>query len=168
MNIELIKDGKLPVKGTKYAACYDVYAREIIHESDSYVRVKLGFKSEIPDNCSVNLIPRSSITNSGWILCNSPGKIDEDFRGEWEARFRAFPTGINFTPIDVDVDCGDDSCESVSVPHYSLSYPDFPYQINDRVAQFELSLVTSVNMNIVDKVSETLRGEGGYGSTGKN
>ena len=172
LKIELI-DGNpiyIPEKGSVDAACYDVRAREIIKVNDGYYKVKLGFKSEIPVGFDGGLVPRSSITDTGWFIPNSPGTIDADFRGEWQARFRAQPNGTKWEMVEVEIGCKDcedgEECETMQVPITVLTYPEFPYKVEDRVAQFKLNKLVDTKITTVASLTDTVRGEGGYGSTG--
>lgn len=141
-NLMVVEGGKMPVKKTEGAACYDVYAREIIRVSSSYYKVKLGIKTEFPITNYCELADRSGTTDTGWCICNSLGFIDSDFRGEWQARFRPFQS-----------DNG--------IPH-------FPFKEGERVAQFIYKKKEDDEFSIVDKLTETDRGEGGHNSTGRD
>ncbi len=93
LKIKLIPGGKMPHKATDGAACYDLYAREVIEVNPFYYRVKLGVCMDIPEGYKVMLYPRSSVTNTGFGMCNSCGIIDTDYTGELEARFRPYEMG---------------------------------------------------------------------------
>ena len=141
IKIKLLSGGKLPVKATIDAACYDVYAREI--EVDAgYInaKIKLGFSTEIPKGYKGVLVPRSSFTNKGWVMANSPGQIDSDYRGEWMMKLESLDsTGF-----------------------------DFPFNEGDRVGQMYFEKVLDTELEITEDLSETERGDGGFGSTGKS
>ncbi len=83
-----------PEKATEGASCYDVWVSKIEHKKNNYVIAYLGFSSEIPEGWAAELKPRSGLTKTNWIMQNSPGEIDDDYRGEWQMRFKALPTGI--------------------------------------------------------------------------
>ena len=172
LKVELIDGNELftPLKATEFASCYDVRAREIKKVNDGYYKVKLGFKTEIPVGKGADLKPRSSITDTGWFMPNSPGEIDSDYRGEWQIRFRAQPNGTKWEMIEVEVGCKDcengEECEIMQVPVTVLTYPEFPYKVGDRVGQFKLTEVLDTQINITTSLSDTSRGEGGHGSTG--
>lgn len=130
---------KLPVKGSLHAACYDVYADSITFDGDK-VKVGLGFKTEIPVGYKGIIVPRSNLTKYSWVLNNSFGVIDADYRGEWMSIF---------TPIQI-----------------GSIVPDFPYGVGDRVAQIYFEKVLDIDFEEVTELSDTQRGEGGFGSTG--
>ena len=130
----------VPSRGSLDAACYDVYAHSIVHKDDGKVVVGLGFKTEIPVGYKAVLVPRSNLTKYNWVMNNSIGIIDADYRGEWMCIF---------TPIQI-----------------GSIVPDFPYNVGDRVAQFYLDEVYNIAFLEVTALSDTNRGEGGFGSTG--
>lgn len=129
-------DVQLPVKGSRDAACYDVYAYKVKEKGFGKVEVELGFKTEIPIGFKGIIIPRSNLTKHKWSINNSPATIDADFRGSWK---------IIFT---------------------SAGQMLFPYKEGDRVAQMYFEKVLEVEFEEVDELTETTRGEGGFGSTG--
>ena len=132
---------KLPFKGSLDAACSDVYAHSITFENDKMV-IGLGFKTEIPKGFRGVLIPRSNLTKHLWMMNNSIGIIDADYRGEWK---------MILTPLNGD-----------------LITNALPYGTGDRVGQIYFEAVTPVEFIEVDELSETERGTGGFGSTGLN
>ena len=132
----LADDVQLPVKGSSHAACYDVYARYITGNGNK-ITVGLGFATEIPEGWKGVMIPRSNLTKHNWVLNNSMGIIDSDYRGEWKAIFT--PLGPNL---------------------------GFPYNIGDRVAQIYFDKVEDVTFIETNDLEDSDRGEGGFGSTG--
>ena len=86
---------------------------------------------------SLDLRPRSSIWKTGMVLSNAVGTIDELYRGE------------------------------VSAVFYHV-FPDMPrYRVGDRIGQIKLGITLPLEFEKVDELGRTLRGDGGYGSTGK-
>jgi dUTP pyrophosphatase len=139
---KVTEDARMPYKGSEHAAAYDVYAHSITSENGK-VKVGLGFKTEIPKGYKGILVPRSNLTKYNWVINNSYGVIDSDYRGEWMAIFTAIP-GKEFA---------DD-------------YQDFPYGVGDRVAQIYFEEVLPVSFDVVPELEQSERGEGGFGSTG--
>ena len=130
-------DAKLPTRGTYGAAGYDLYAPEVYTiPAGEVVCVKLGFATEMPHGVYGQIKDRSGFA-SKFDLEVCAGTIDNDYRGEWGVLLR------NHTLED-----------------------DFLGQAGDRIAQvvFDHYLVLSVNK--VDELQDTVRGEGGFGSTG--
>ena len=132
----LADDVQLPVKGSSHAACYDVYARYITGNGNK-ITVGLGFATEIPEGWKGVMVPRSNLTKHNWVLNNSMGIIDSDYRGEWKAIFT--PLGPNL---------------------------GFPYNVGDRVAQIYFDKVEDVTFIETKELEDSNRGEGGFGSTG--
>ena len=131
----------LPFKGSVDAACFDVYAHSITFENNKMV-IGLGFKTEIPRGYKGILMPRSNLTKHPWLMNNSMGVIDADYRGEWK---------MILTPLNGD-----------------LITNALPYGTGDRVGQIYFEAVTPVEFIEVEDLSETERGTGSFGSTGLN
>jgi len=137
---KVTEDARMPIKGSEQAAAYDVYAHSITDKGGYKMCVGLGFKTEIPRGYKGIIVPRSNLTKFNWVLNNSYGVIDSDYRGEWMAIF---------TPI---INGG--------------AVPEFPYGIGDRVAQIYFEEVLPVSFDVVPELEASERGEGGFGSTG--
>tara|TARA_B100000497_G_C7689441_1_gene418699 strand:- start:95 stop:553 length:459 start_codon:yes stop_codon:yes gene_type:complete len=146
--IKIIPGGQLPVKQDPRDACHDMYARQITEIQPGLVEVRLGVAIQPPGGYRIAIYPRSSISRSGWQLANSVGIVDNNYRGEILAVFSAKPMALD--------ECGLDT----------FLYPDFPYQVQDRVCQMELVTYGSTDWEVVDQLDDTRRGEGGFGSTG--
>lgn len=148
---KLYLDTVLPKKGSEHAACYDVVAREIIHNENNYnlVTVKLGFATDIPNGYKGVIVPRSSFTHKGWVMQNSPGQVDSDYRGEWMIKFEA--NRNNNIPRNGS----------------NLAGPKFPYKVGDRCAQIFFEKVEPIYWEETETLNDTVRNHGGFGSTGK-
>lgn len=146
---KLHKDAKLPTQGSVEAGGWDVYVTEIElapNMVNTYI-CKLGFALEVPKGYRVILVPRSSITKTNLIQQNSPGLGDSDYRGEYQYRFKQLPYGVDSE-------------------NENLLYPIFPIEVGDRIGQIYLEEVIDIEF-IESDLTETERGEGGFGSTGK-
>lgn len=155
------KKAVIPKQATEFAGGWDVVATEVIKQSDDFVICNLGFELEIPNSKELVLVPRSSLTSTHWTLQNSPGQGDPDFRGEYQYRFRALPTGVNkMSWIDEDHPIPQEVLE--------LTYPDFPYKVGERIGQVYLRDIIPIEWEEVEELDETKRGSGGYGHTGKD
>lgn len=101
--------------------------------------VKTGLFMEIPVGYEAQVRPRSGLAlKNGITVLNSPGTIDADYRGE------------------------------IGVILINLSQDLFEIQSGDRIAQLVFAQVEQAEWQLTDVLSETNRGEGGFGSTGKN
>lgn len=152
MNIKFKKlnvKAKIPSKGTKESACYDLFITKIIEYLPNMVEVRYGLSTEIPEGYKAVIVPRSSFSNKNWVMCNTPGQIDSDYRGEWISKFQALPNGFLDT-------------------NKQLNYSKFPYKEGERVTQFYIEKIQEFNIEEVTEINNTERGEGGFGSTNKN
>jgi dUTP pyrophosphatase len=138
----------VPTKATDYAGGWDVTCTEIEQKAEDFYVCKLGFAAALPYGYKLTIVPRSSITGTKWIMQNSPGLGDSDYRGEYQMRFRALP-------------------ESTNATMKTLQYPEFPFKVGDRVGQVYLEEVIPIKWEVVDELPDSHRGEGGFGSTGK-
>lgn len=128
----------MPIKGSDASACYDCYATSVEFDSENnVVSYGLGFSVEPPKGYRVDIRPRSSIYKTGLVLCNSIGTIDNDYRGQIFAKFYTSNAKI----------------ENI-------------YQVGDRVCQMMLVRDEPTQLVIVDNTTDTVRGDGGFGSTG--
>lgn len=144
MNVKIKKihpDAKVPVYGSKGAACFDLYAARIIDIADDIeltVTYGTGLQFEVPEGHVMMIYSRSGHGfKHGITLVNSTGVIDADYRGEVCVKLRK-------TRIDM----------------YGI--PD----VGERIAQAMILPVEQVAFEEVDELSNTERGEGGFGSTG--
>ena len=109
-----------------------------------------GLAFEIPNGFAGFLFPRSSNTKKDLILGNSVGVIDSGYRGEVVLKFKP---SIIYTM--------DDDINFVGAPFYSSNN----YDIGDRIGQIVIMPVPQIEFNVVDELSTTDRGVGGFGST---
>lgn len=99
--------------------------------------VATGLAMAIPDSFEVQIRPRSGMAAKHGITClNTPGTIDSDYRGE------------------------------VKVILINLGHEDFTISRGDRIAQMIVAPVIQAGWHLVDELSKTSRGSGGFGSTG--
>ena len=136
---KLSEHAKLPTKGSLDAACFDVYAASIKIERPNKMIVGLGFATEIPSGYKGIVIPRSGLSKMNWVLANSIGIIDADYRGEWMVIFRCLGDMI----------------------HHPL-----PFGVGDRCAQIYFEKVLDAEFVETEELSSTERDAGGFGSTG--
>jgi len=139
MKIQLLHPNVItPIRSTIHSAGFDLFMPEngCIPAHDT-VKVGLGFASEIPEGWVALILPRSGVGSKfGVELNNTCGVIDADYRGEW------FATLGTKTGVPYGWARGDRILQAVLVPRYT----------------FEIE--------VVESVSKTDRGEGGLGSTG--
>lgn len=128
---------ELPKKMTSGAACFDAVLPETYKPiAPGEIRiVPLGFSVELPEGFEMQVRARSGLASKGLIVANGIGTVDEDFRAE------------------------------VGVILMNLSQSIFPLNKGDRICQLAIREVPSFEFIVVDELSETERGEGGFGST---
>lgn len=132
---------QLPTRGSEKAAGYDLYAAtayKIEIPPHTTVKVGTGLAFELPDNTFAALFPRSGIaTKRGLRLANCVGVCDSDYRGEY------------IVPIHNDTD--------------EVQY----IEPQERIAQMILLPYIEMNFNEQNELSDTERGAGGFGDSGR-
>ena len=132
--------GTLPSYETLGSAGMDIHAAigdsVKLHAGDR-VLIPSGFKVEIPKGFEIQIRPRSGLAfKNGITVLNSPGTIDSDYRGE---------VGV------------------IIINHGSEIFFINP---GDRIAQMIVSQLIQAELEEIDSLSITARGDGGFGSTG--
>jgi dUTP pyrophosphatase len=128
----------IPTKGTPLSVGYDLTAISMAKKIGSRTFLyDTGIKVQPPGGYYTEIVPRSSLSKTGYILSNSVGIIDPDYTG------RLY---IALTKVD-------DSLPDLELPFTRC-------QLILRKAEFH-------TMRETDKLEETLRGDGGFGSTDK-
>ena len=129
----------------------DLIATSIISDTPTQITYGLGVALEIPKGFVGLVFPRSSIRKTGLQLSNSVGVIDSGYRGELQATFnKLFGGEAMYDEMKVK----------------EIQPNDF-YKIGDRVAQIMIIPHPPIEFEEADELSDTERGEGGFGSTGK-
>lgn len=132
---------ELPSYATAGAAGMDIRAyvtAPIVLQPLQRALVPTGLFMEIPIGYEVQIRPRSGLAIKNGITClNAPGTIDSDYRGE------------------------------VKVILANLSNEAFTINNGDRIAQMVVATVHQCTLQIVQELSHTDRGTGGFGHTGK-
>lgn len=143
MHIKIINTSSnpLPAYATNGASGMDIRANlntTITLQPLERTLIPTGLFVEIPLGYEAQIRPRSGLAIKQGITClNTPGTIDADYRGE-----------IKIIIINL-------SNQAVSIQH------------GDRIAQMIFAKVEQVQLIPVQTINETLRGDGGFGHTGK-
>ena len=141
VNIINKSSNELPAYATEGSAGMDLRAnldQPITLQSLERTLIPTGLFIELPDGYEAQIRPRSGLAIKQGITClNTPGTIDSDYRGELKVIL------INL------------SNEPQLLSH------------GDRIAQMVISSVDKANLNLVQEINSTQRGEGGFGHTGK-
>ena len=138
---KLHPDAVLPKYAKESDAGMDLVATTIISQTPTQITYGLGIALEIPEGFVGLVFPRSSIRKTRLQLSNSVGVIDSGYRGELQATFNKIITTIENQKNDYNV--GDKVCQIMIIPHPIIEWTE------------------------VDELSNSERGEGGFGSTGK-
>ena len=132
---------ELPTYKTDGASGMDLMAfvkEPITLEPQKSYLVPTGISVAFPDDFEIQIRPRSGLAAKNNIsVLNTPGTIDSDYRGE------------------------------IKVILYNHGNNDFLINNKDRIAQMVLTPVIKMNLEETDNLPKTVRGEGGFGSTGK-
>ena len=122
-------------------------------DSDGNLVFDTGIAVEIPKGYVGLIFPRSSNAKKDLLLSNSVGVIDSNYRGSISLKFK-------HTCNIIDEVKGDNKI------HFNFAKESY-YEVGDRVAQLIIVPYPNIEFLEVDELSETDRGTGGYGSTGK-
>jgi deoxyuridine 5''-triphosphate nucleotidohydrolase (dut) len=132
----LIEGAKAPVRGTAYAAGYDVYSTcSCAIEKDVVTEIRIGFAMAIPKGCYAKFEARSSLAREGVVVLG--GVIDSDYRGEVIVLLSKITPGT-----------------------YGIAK-------GNKIAQFIILKCETPEVVTVNELPQSERGEGGFGSTGK-
>lgn len=131
-----------------------------------------GLAFEIPEGYAGFIFPRSSNYKSGQLLTNCVGIVDSGYRGEVTAKFASRHVIVRPRRLIDKIRMffeTENSCNKLYFDVNSGHCWDnrFNYNVGDRVAQMVILPYPKVEFNEVEELSETERGAGGYGSTGK-
>lgn len=139
---KLYKDAMIPSRGSEQAAGYDLYAclggfEKCEIRPNTTMKIGTGIAAEIPEEYFGAVFARSGLaTKKGLRPANCVGVVDSDYRGE------------------IMVALHNDDKEPQTIQAY------------ERIAQLVILPYLNVSFKEVDELSDTERGEGGFGSTG--
>ena len=138
---KLSSDVKLPSYKTSGASCMDLMAyikSPITIKPKTSELISTGLSVAFSEEYEIQIRPRSGLAAKNNIsVLNTPGTIDSDYRGE------------------------------LKVIIYNHGSQDFIVNNNDRIAQMILTPVIKMELQETNELPESVRGEGGFGSTGK-
>ena len=137
---KLNENAVIPSYAKNGDAGMDLVATSIISTTSTQITYGIGLALEIPKGFVGLIFPRSSIRKTRLMLSNCVGVIDSGYRGELQATFN-------------------------KINNDSVSEND--YKVGDRIAQIMIIPHPDIQFEEADELSDTERGEGGFGSTGK-
>lgn len=139
--LKMIVESKIPSYGTAHAAGLDLYSytdKDIIVKAGETVKVHTGVRVEIPEGYFGGVYPRSSTgVKKQLMLANTIGVIDSDYRGE------------------------------IMVFFYNYGKETQVIKNGDRLAQLVIQPYQRCDIELVDNLNDSARGEDGFGSTGQ-
>lgn len=138
---KLNENAILPTYGSEYAAGADLYAcldEAITINPSETVMIHTGLAMEIPAGYAGLIYPRSGLASKrGLAPANKVGVVDPDYRGEFMVAL-----------------------------HNHSSMPQ-TVEPKERIAQLVITPYITADFELTDELSDTVRGEGGFGSTGR-
>jgi dUTP pyrophosphatase len=144
---KLHENATIPVYATTGDAGLDLTATSMCnyrHDTVNYIEYGTGLAVEIPEGYVGLIFPRSSLSKTNLVLANHVGVIDSSYRGEIKFRFKDLHQYSN----------------------HSISPPEW-YRVGDKIGQLIVLPYPYIEFEEVENLTETARGEGGFGSTGK-
>ena len=144
----IAKDGDAGMDLTAISKTFDL---------DGNVVYGTGLAFEIPKGFVGFLFPRSSNAKKDLVLTNSVGVLDSGYRGEVFFKYKPIDSLANFEEVDTNYE------------EAPISDGDFVvkmYDIGDRIGQIIVLPYPTIEFEEVDALTETNRGEGGFGSSG--
>ena len=153
---KLHKDAVIPRYAKLGDAGLDLTAVSVSFDEYGNICYGTGLAFEIPEGYVGLVFPRSSNCKKGIIPSNAVGVIDSGFRGEVSFKFRPLPHKADER---YNADYGS------YVVNYKINCNI--YRVGDRVGQIIIMPYPQIEFVEVDELSETERGTGGYGSSGR-
>ena len=142
INVKKLRDNAvIPTRGSEYAAGYDLYAaidETVVIGPHETQKIGTGLSFELPENTFGMIVARSGLaTKEGLRPANCSGICDSDYRGEYIIALHNDSDEIRYV------------------------------EPNERIAQLILMSYVPMTFSLVDELTTTERGEGGFGSTGQ-
>lgn len=179
----LTNNAVIPAKAHGTDAAYDLVATSRVFDELGNVVYGTGLAFEIPEGYMGLVFPRSSICKKDLALSNAVGVIDSGYRGEVMAKFKPTLVVVCDDAIGKDKNdyCGraTDVWDGQFVTFHGRhpKSPDVPkgaqpfqprfYEVGERIGQLVVVQSPEIEFEEVDELSDSERGEGGYGSTGR-
>ena len=164
---KLEPEAVLPAIASEGDVGYDVVAINdgTISEDGTFIEYKTGLAIELPQGYHVELFPRSSISKYDLSLANSIGLVDNGYRGELRFRFKFTQRA---KPVLTMVKNENDGYDQHPGIESFFPYPPLLYKKGDKIGQIVIrKSVSGLPVEEVAELSDTSRGSGGFGSTGK-
>ena len=144
LKVKIVNNSKncLPDYSTEYSAGMDLRAnieKDVVMQPLERILVPTGLFIELPKGYEAQIRPRSGMAiKHGISVLNTPGTIDADYRGE------------------------------IKVILVNMSNESYVIKAGERICQMVISKHEKVSWDEVDMLNDSIRGEGGFGHTGKS
>ena len=155
----------MPSKAHPTDAGFDMVATKV-NITEDYVEYETGIALEIPDGYVGYIFPRSSNSKKDLLLANSVGIIDSCYRGEVKFRYKRI-----LMPIMQDVMVAPPTDDILTDAKNTRKMPgliyrnDHIYKEGDKVGQLVIMPIPEITLVETNELTETDRGENGFGST---
>lgn len=139
---KLSENAVIPQYAKPGDAGMDIIATSV-NVTDDYIEYGTDLAFEVPEGYCMLIFPRSSNSKKDLLLANSVGVLDSGYRGELKLRFKRVYNYFHTIAEDKHYDVGDKVGQIIIIPYPVIEFDE------------------------VDELSETQRGDGGFGSTGQ-
>lgn len=142
------------------------------NEAFGYIEYDTGLQFEIPEGYVGLLFPRSSLSKTELTLCNHVGVLDSSYRGNVTFRFRPSldyweVSNNHIADFQNALEKGEfHYFENAEYEYREIFLISNVYAVGDRIGQLIIIPYPQIEFEEVDELSDTERGDGGYGSTG--
>jgi len=166
---KLHKDAVLPDRAHDNDAGYDLVSVndgeiKVVQTNKNiwrmlYIEYKTGLAIEPPDGYHIEIVARSSVSKTDLILANCTAIGDQGYRGEYRLRFKV--PAISYLDMWAEN-------EEIAVKSFESKINIsgiIKYKKGDKIAQMLIRKTEVMSIKEVDELSDTIRGEGGFGST---
>ena len=166
-------DAKIPTKAHNTDNGYDLYAVSVEYDEDMDCYVyHTGVSIKVPVGYSLDVIPKSRHRKTNCYMPNTPGDVDPGYTGEILVNYKPRVPRKLVKIIDRLILA---ISKLIDLNYYFYNVLETlnkelnpPYRAGEAVAQCYLTPHPDIKFNVVDKLPETERGEGGHGSTQTN
>lgn len=176
MNVDIVlrhPDAKVPTKAHNTDNGYDLYAVSVEYDEDMDCYIyHTGISVKVPVGYSLDVIPKSRHRKTNSYMPNTPGDVDPGYTGEILVNYKPRVSRKLIMFIDRLIMSIN---KLVDTNYYFNGFLEKlskelnpPYGAGEAIAQCYLTPHPDIKFNVVNKLPETERGEGGHGSTQTN
>ena len=157
---KLNENAVIPTYAKYGDAGMDLVATSKYYDDNGNIVYGTGLAFEIPKGYVGLLFPRSSNSKQQLLLSNSVGVIDSGYRGEVMLKFKSSASSFSLKTL-IKLIFNQDA-KTTLINNYKISY-----NVGERIGQIIILPYPQIKFEEAEELSETERGNGGYGSTGK-